>query len=65
MVFYYVDSDVKISGTYKDKDWGISYVVSLNLKKGWNAVYDIETKTKNETRTGATPEDMRWNCYVF
>jgi len=58
MHWYYVDSDVSISGGETQNHYGGRKLIvhfSLNLKKGWNEVYYTQTKILNDR--GFTTED--------
>lgn len=63
----YIDGDSYITGTSTDymeeEDYTIISIYSLNLKKGWNIVYERETRTENSVtyeRTTAAPAGAKW-----
>jgi hypothetical protein len=51
----YADRDVTITGEYIDGDDYLS-TINLNLKKGWNVVYDSYTYTETGTSTTMTSQ---------
>jgi len=55
--YYYVNKDVKISGTSG------TTTVAMNLKAGWNSVFFNTTQTGNTMETGTPPADYRWMAY--
>ena len=69
-MYFYVDSDLKITGTEKDSgtDWEETMVFSLVLKKGWNVVYETWSYTeqgdkeiyKAELRTSPAIGGIKW-----
>jgi hypothetical protein len=57
----YVTDDVIITGSIKDGSFEEKY--SLNLKKGWNFVYGIESGNNTDVITTAAPSGMKWYHY--
>jgi hypothetical protein len=65
VAYVFVDADVKVTGSYtdpEDEDW--TEIYDVNLKKGWNTVYLIETEDENGwsgTCTTTKPSaDLKW-----
>jgi hypothetical protein len=55
--FMYVNGDVNITGTGVNE--GVTMTYNVDLKKGWNFVYDKTTENARETTT-QTPAGARW-----
>ncbi|GHV61203.1 hypothetical protein FACS1894199_07890 [Bacteroidia bacterium] len=66
--YYYVDSDVTITGSYTDDDGDWTSKTTWNnvsLKKGWNIVYEKwssseTTKTSTYEYTTTEPDGLAW-----
>jgi hypothetical protein len=67
--YYYVDSDVKITGSYTSPNGRYIYEYSLDLKKGWNVTYYTETITiqsdgwvRNSKFSSSAVSGLSWYC---
>ncbi|MCD8173293.1 MAG: hypothetical protein LUD76_07540 [Alistipes sp.] len=67
----YTDDDCKVSGTQteKDEDWSASYTFDLDLKKGWNRIYDItkviDENTEEVKLTTTAPSNIIWGWDTY
>ena len=78
-VWIYVDSNVKIEGTFSesgeseegDRTWEESFTMALNLKKGWNIAYYEDSWIRQgnkdvvkETFTSKPVSGLKWNGWL-
>lgn len=67
--YVYVDRDVVITGNKTITDGAYEYIYNMNLKTGWNKVFESETSSANKIvssmTTGNIPSDVQWIISLF
>jgi hypothetical protein len=64
--YTYVDRNVTIKGSFTDELDDETYICNVSLVKGWNIVYEIESKKDDVytyTSTTSNPGGLSWVFY--